>query len=68
MARRTLHHHKRLSFRNFVTSINRFTDPSYVWKKIRVFQDSKSVVEWSRWQGVDRDKVVMDKIDELAPQ
>lgn len=36
-------------------------------KKIKVFKDSKYRVEWSKWSGKDRSKVIEEKVAELAP-
>lgn len=48
IATKTINQKKRDNFKKFIESINRYTNISYVWKKIRVLKKSSKTIEWTK--------------------
>lgn len=56
-ARKTIRKKKNESFRKFVTTINKNTDITYVWNKMRVLRKGDCQMDWNSWKKkIDRKK------------
>lgn len=53
-ARKTIRKKKNESFRKFVTTINKNTDITYVWNKIRVLRKGDCQMNWNSWKNKNR--------------
>lgn len=67
IVRKTVKSKKRESFKNFCNSINRWTGLIYVWKTVKILKHSFSKVTWNEWQTIDREKVIMQEVEKIAP-
>lgn len=67
VARKVIRRKKRENFVEFAGSLNKNSDLSYVWKKMKIIKNSFNVVDWKKWQGEDREKVIRKEIDKIAP-
>lgn len=67
MATKTIKQKKRENFKRFIESINKYTNISYIWKKMRVLKKSSKTVEWTKWQKKDRNQECIKVMNELSP-
>lgn len=67
VARKIIRQKKRENFKEFVSGLNKSSNLSYVWKKMKVIKNSFNVIDWKKWQGKDREKIVRKEIDKIAP-
>lgn len=67
VARKVVRRKKRKNFIKFTGSLNKNSNLSYVWKKMKIIKNSFNVVDWKKWQGEDREKVIRKEIDKIAP-
>lgn len=64
---RTIRIKKKNNFIEFISSINKFTSLSYVWKKMKVLKRSFQKIAWNKWQNNDRRTTIMKTIAEISP-
>lgn len=64
---KTINRKKRDNFKRFITTINKNTNMSYVWNKMKVLKKSSKTVEWTKWQNKDRKKECVKVMQELSP-
>lgn len=65
-ARKTIRKKKNKSFRKFVTTINKNTDITYVWNKIRVLRKGDCQMNWNSWKNKNRQEKVKKEIKKLG--
>lgn len=66
VARKVVRRKKRKNFIEF-GNLNKNSNLSYVWKKMKIIKNSFNVVDWKKWQGEDREKIIRKEIDKIAP-
>lgn len=66
-ATRIINRKKRDNFKKFITTINKNTNMTYVWNKMKVLKKSSKTVEWNKWQKKDRNKECGKVMHELSP-
>lgn len=57
---------KKTNFRNFIKSINGFSNIKYIWKKATVLKNSFNKVKWNSWQTKSRKETILKEIDKLS--
>lgn len=67
VARKIIRQKKRDNFKEFTNGLNKNSNLSYVWKKMKVIKDNFNVVDWGKWQREDRERVVRKEVDKIAP-
>ncbi|XP_024879113.1 uncharacterized protein LOC112459308 isoform X2 [Temnothorax curvispinosus] len=67
LAKKTFNEKKKENFKEFCQGINRFTDPGYVWRTIRIFKKARNNVTWNKWQSTDRESEIRRTTDSLSP-
>lgn len=50
----------------FVRNINKNNSMKYVWSKMKVLRNKKSVVNWNDWKNKDRSETVKKEIDKIG--
>lgn len=65
-ARKIIRKKKNESFRKFVTTINKNTDITYVWNKIRVLRKEDCQMNWNSWKNKNRQEEVKKEIKKLG--
>lgn len=66
-ARKLLNKKKRENFIKFIESINKFSNMTYVWKKMRILKNASKTLEWNKWQYKDRKEEVLKTVLQLSP-
>lgn len=67
IARKIINKKKRDNFMNYCKSINRFSNLKHVWNAMRIFKNSRISIDWNKWQLENRNEVILESIEELAP-
>lgn len=67
VARRVVNEKKKENFRKFASSLNRFTDVSYVWKKMNTFKNRDNKQTWGREGDKEYDRIVSLEMEKVAP-
>lgn len=67
MARKTIRRKKKESLINFASSLNRKSNIRYVWDMMKTVKNSFNTIDWRRWQNKDRETMILEEIDKIAP-
>lgn len=65
-ARKTIRKKKNESFRKFVTTINKNTDITYIWNKMRVLRKGDCQMDWNSWKNKNRQEEIKEEIKKLG--
>lgn len=65
-ARKTIRKKKNESFRKFVTTINKNTDITYIWNKMRFLRKGDCQMDWNSWKNKNRQEDIKEEIKKLS--
>lgn len=58
---------KKDNFKKSIESINKNTNISYVWSKMRILKNASKTIEWTKWQKNDRKEECIKVMYDLSP-
>lgn len=67
VARKVINEKKREGFGAFTSSLNRFADVGYVWRKMNTFKNRENRQKWGNKGNKEYERICRNEMDKVAP-